>query len=141
VAAVALVVAGCGGGKKSDTTTVQTTHVQVTGHAANGFDAASLYKQLAPGVVTVISIFPGSPNPLSGGGGGGEEGLGSGFVLDGNGYIATNAHVIATGDRVPLRKASQVYVEFADGNRVPAKIVGYDPNADVGVVKIDPGGL
>jgi S1-C subfamily serine protease len=34
-----------------------------------------------------------------------------------------------------------VYVDFADGNRVPARIVGVDPNADVALLKIDPKGL
>ena len=35
----------------------------------------------------------------------------------------------------------EVYVEFADGNRSTAEIVGYDPNADVALLKIDPRGL
>ena len=38
-------------------------------------------------------------------------------------------------------RAEQVYVEFSDGNRVPARIVGHDPNADVALLKVDPEGL
>ena len=36
---------------------------------------------------------------------------------------------------------SEVFVEFSDGNRVPAEIVGRDPNADVALLKVDPEGL
>jgi S1-C subfamily serine protease len=38
-------------------------------------------------------------------------------------------------------RADQVYVEFSDGNRVPARIVGDDPNADVALLKVDPENL
>jgi S1-C subfamily serine protease len=62
-------------------------------------------------------------------------------VLDGNGYIATNAHVITNGTGSRLTKAREVYVQFPDGNQVSADVVGYDPNADVGVVKVNPKGL
>jgi S1-C subfamily serine protease len=40
-----------------------------------------------------------------------------------------------------ISKASQVYVQFADGNEVPAKIIGFDPNADVALLKVDSKGL
>jgi S1-C subfamily serine protease len=49
--------------------------------------------------------------------------------------------VVTTGTGQNLKKAKQVYVSFADDNRVPARIVGYDPNADVALIKIDPAGL
>jgi S1-C subfamily serine protease len=83
-------------------------------------------------VVTIISIFGGGTALLEDGG---EGGQGSGFVLDDQGYVATNAHVVTTegGGR-----AEQVFVEFSDGNRVPAEIVGADPNADVALLKVDP---
>ena len=95
-----------------------------------GFDAPGIYRRLSPGVVTVIADG-GKP-------GGSDGGLGSGFVLDGQGYVATNAHVIRDNN---LGRADSVYVDFADGNRVPAKIVGDDLNADVALLKIDPAGL
>ncbi len=38
----------------------------------------------------------------------------------------------------PVRGATSVYVEFADGDRVPAEIVGWDLFNDTGVVKVDP---
>ena len=62
-------------------------------------------------------------------------------MLDGNGEIATNAHVVTTGEGEAIRRARQVYVEFADGNTVEAKIRGADPNADVALLKIDPAGI
>ncbi len=74
------------------------------------------------------------------GGDNGGGGVGSGFVLDGNGEIVTNAHVVTSGEGDAIRRARQVYVEFADGNTVQAKILGADPNADVALLKIEPEG-
>ena len=52
--------------------------------ASPGFNAAQIYREASPGVVTIRSVF--------GGPAGGAEG--SGFVLDENGEIVTNAHVV-----------------------------------------------
>ena len=65
-------------------------------------------------------------------GGEGSAGQGSGFVIDGDGYIATNAHVVTDGTGDKVTKAREVFVQFEDGNQVKGEIVGYDPNADVG---------
>ena len=105
-----------------------------------GFDAQKIYKAEAPGVVTVISMFGGSGNLdeiLGGGDSGGEVGEGSGFVLNGDGEIVTNAHVVTTGEGDAIKRAQQVYVEFADGNRVQAQVVGHDPNADVALLHVE----
>jgi S1-C subfamily serine protease len=142
----ALAAVGCSvgaddnGSASSDTDAperVETTRVQVVQgiDAKNGFDARAIYDRLAPGVVTIISLFGEGDGPL----GSQAGGLGSGFVLDGDGYIATNTHVVTNG--TGLSRARQVYVDFADGNRVSARIVGTDPNADVALLKIDPEGL
>ena len=122
------------------TRTVERTRVEVVEDAdgKGGLNPAALYRRLSPGVVTVISIFGTDDEPRPGGG---EGGLGSGFVLDGEGYVATNAHVVTEGQGSDLKRANDVYVEFADGNRVDARIIGDDPNADVALLKIDPGGL
>jgi S1-C subfamily serine protease len=113
--------------------------------AEGGFDAQKIYKDESPGVVTIISIFGGASSLdqlLNGdGGGGGQAAEGSGIVLDGDGEIATNAHVVTTGEGTAIRRAQQVYVEFADGNRVQAKIVGQDPNADVALLRVPTDGL
>ena len=123
---------------------VRTTRVEVVkGLGRKGsFDPAALYDRLSPGVVTVLSLFDGAGESLLRGEEDDEEGgQGSGFVLDGSGYVATNAHVVTSGDPPDTKRAKEVYVEFSNGNRVRARIVGEDPNADVALLKIDPAGL
>jgi S1-C subfamily serine protease len=139
-AALAAVVAlpGCGGGT-TKTTTVQTTKVEVLRDSAEGaatrFDPGAIYDRESPGVVTVISTG------LQEGGGPNAAGLGSGFVVSGDGEIATNAHVVTSGEGPDIHEASQVYVKFADGNQVSADVRGFDPFADVALLKVDPAGL
>jgi len=125
-------------GKAKEVRTVEVVQSQEGG--GSGLNAAALYDRLSPGVVTILSIFDGGAASLLGEDGG-EGGQGSGFVLDGDGYIATNAHVVTTGDPPDRERAKEVYVEFSDGNRVKAKIIGEDPNADVALLKVDPSGL
>ncbi len=141
IAAALILLAGCGGGGSSERPSkVETTRVEVVEGIGSkgGFDPQAIYRELSPGVVTVISLFGGSPLL---GEDGGEGGQGSGFVVDGEGYIATNAHVVTSGEPPSTKRADQVYVEFTDGNRVPARVVGDDPNADVALLKIDTAGL
>ena len=129
-------VAGCGGGsdKPSATSTsapASSSRDEVVASIGTegGFDAQRIYKDEAPGVVTVLSQF------------GSEGGEGSGFVLNGEGEIVTNAHVVTTGEGASIKRASAVYVEFADGNRVGAKVLGHDPNADVALLRVETKGL
>jgi len=105
---------------------------------AGGFDPAAIYARDSPGVVTVFSVLGESGSSIGGEGG---QGVGSGFVLNAEGEIATNAHVVTNGTGGAIRKAKEVYVAFADGNEVSARIVGFDPNADVALLRIDPAGL
>jgi len=60
-----------------------------------------------------------------------EHGEGSGFIINKDGYIITNAHV--AGD------ASKIEVVFQDGKTLPAKLVGIDEKTDLAVIKIDAG--
>ena len=135
-AAVGLVAAGCSLGGNDDpapssSAPKATTRVEVIKSmgGSSGFDPQKIYKAEAPGVVTIVSLF------------GSDGGEGSGFVLNGDGEIVTNAHVVTTGEGDAIRPAEQVYVEFADGNRVQAKVLGQDPNADIALLRVDPKGL
>jgi S1-C subfamily serine protease len=129
-------VAGCGGGSGNTTTVVTSSKVEVvspsggdTAATSGSFNVSRLYQRESPGVVTVISL------------GSGASGLGSGFVISGSGEVVTNAHVVTTGTGARIRRAREVFVKFADGNQVPATIVGFDPNADVALLRISPAGL
>ncbi|HEU4736590.1 MAG TPA: trypsin-like peptidase domain-containing protein [Solirubrobacterales bacterium] len=135
--ALALALAGCGGdgdagSSAARTTTVTAATPQVAVQTAvHGFDAARVFREASPGVVTIRSIFRG--------GGGAAEG--SGFVLDASGRIVTNAHVVTDESGGSRKAAKEVFVEFPDRNTVPATIVGFDPFADVALLKIEPDGF
>jgi S1-C subfamily serine protease len=147
--ACAALLGGCGGGDDGAKTKTVTTKVQVLeqsagaeGERRTSFDPRRIYKDEAPGVVTVVSLFGSQGlDSIIGGGGGDQGGVGSGFVVSRDGEIATNAHVVTTGEGDEIKRANQLYVEFADGNQVEAKIVGFDPNADIALIKVDPQGL
>ena len=143
LAALGLAGAGCesndegSGGAPDKVTTTRVRVIESIGREG-GFDPGQIYQRLAPGVVTVISIFQGGLLDTESG----EGGQGSGFVLDGDGYVATNAHVVTTSTGTDDgKRAEKVFVEFSDGNRVPAEVVGDDPNADVALLKLETGGL
>ncbi|MGZ5355499.1 MAG: S1C family serine protease [Solirubrobacterales bacterium] len=143
-AAALIALAGCGGddgGDSADSGGATTTNEQVIVQAANGdFNAAEVYEKAAPAVVTIISIFGESADPLGSG-----AGQGSGFIVSDEGEIVTNAHVVTTGGQGngggQTREAGQVYVELSDRNRLPADILGVDPDADIALIKVDPEGL
>ncbi len=59
-----------------------------------------------------------------------SEGSGTGFIVDKNGYIITNHHVVEKADRVKV-KLSGEDVEYR------ARVIGYDSETDVAVIKID----
>ena len=61
------------------------------------------------------------------------RGLGSGFVINPDGYVVTNHHVVAS--------ASDIRVKFADGREVPGKVVGGDAKTDLALLKVEATGL
>ena len=145
--ALAALVAGCGGDDDGDqdaaqqqqpqAETVEKTRVEVLERSGDGdgggFDAEAVYRRAGPGVVTILSIFKDGKgddeNP--------NGGQGSGFVVADTGEIATNAHVVTQGEGEKIKKADEVYVRFADHNQVKARIVGFDPNADVALLTLE----
>ncbi|NLE44822.1 MAG: PDZ domain-containing protein [Chloroflexi bacterium] len=82
----------------------------------------NLYERVNPAVVYIeVSVeSQGVPVPM---------GSGSGFVIDLDGHIVTNDHVVTEAD--------VVQVTFADGSIVDAKVIGADPYADLAVIKVD----
>ncbi len=87
---------------------------------AQPLSAAALYKQAAPGIVTITTEVARRGRV--------GEGTGSGIVLDTAGNILTNAHVIAG--------ASQIQVTFSDGKTASATVAGSNTAADLAVVHV-----
>ena len=100
------------------------------GEAGPGLSVRSIAEKASPGVAYITAeVTDRSPNPLSPGPERGQA-SGTGFVLNRDGFIATNAHVL-TGSR-------RVRVSLGEADPIPAKLVGSDPSADLAVVKVDP---
>jgi 2-alkenal reductase len=62
-------------------------------------------------------------------------------VVSDDGLILTNSHVVTSAGDTTVGKvtaARSVFVQFRDGERVPARVVGWDPFTDVAVVRVDP---
>ncbi len=78
-----------------------------------------LYQRVNPSVVSIRILDSG----------GIDEALGSGFVIDQEGHIVTNHHVV--------EGAVQVEVDFSGGFKAEGKVLGTDPTADLAVLKVD----
>jgi S1-C subfamily serine protease len=103
------------------------------GAGPSGATVNEIYRRTDAGVAFVSarvresgeSPIPGFPNPRGDG-----RSTGSGFALDAQGYVLTNAHVV--------EGARDVSVRFGDEGAVEAKVVGRDASTDLAVLKIDP---
>jgi S1-C subfamily serine protease len=99
----------------------------------NGFEPERIFAERSPGVVTIFAYF-GDPSSAAA-----AVSQGSGFVISPNGYVLTNSHVITNaGDGSTVRAADHLFVEFADGDRAEAKVVGWDLYDDVGLLRLRP---
>lgn len=122
--------------------------------STNGsMSVADIVKKVTPSVVGVQSTFSSSNgsnnNPMNGYGGffgygsqgnngsQGMTGVGTGIIMSKDGYIVTNAHVIYD-DEYGCGEASSVQIQMSDEETTyDARIVAYDKEADIAVLKID----
>jgi serine protease Do len=135
---VSVLLAGCGSPRSSAAAqAVQVTPPSSTTVAVPSaplFDEAttvSMYEQSIPAVVQIESVVEATsklPTPFNLGTPK-QQGLGSGFLIDGQGHILTNNHVV---DR-----ASTVKVVLNDGTKLDAKVVGTDKHNDLALLQID----
>ncbi len=106
----------------------------------NGLTPHDIYVRDAPGVVFVTStIVQKTESPFGLFGGGGEssqqqgKATGSGIVIDNNGTILTNWHVV--------ENAVKVTVSVEKGQSVEAKVLGKDPSNDLAVLRVPTNGI
>jgi 2-alkenal reductase len=93
--------------------------------ASAALTPTQVVEQIGPAVVTVINeqIEEGETDAV-------PTGSGSGFILDQEGHVVTNQHVVEGG--------VEFLVVLEDGRELPATLVGADANSDVAVLKVDP---
>lgn len=89
-------------------------------------------RPMPPGMEDFLRRF-GIPTPEDGPGGGRPRGpvsaLGSGFIIDRDGHVVTNNHVV--------ERADTVEVVLEQGRKLAATIVGTDPRTDLALLKVD----
>ncbi len=122
-------------GKDEKTTVIQAPVAQsASSEEGQGLTVNDIYKRDGPGVVFIRAEVTqqtdspfGMPQQQQG------TATGSGFVLDKDGNILTNAHVVDG--------ASKIEVTFSDNKTLTAKLVGKDTSTDVALLKVNPDGL
>lgn len=129
----------CGGGVtysliKNDKNSVLGSNKQVnyvpqsfTQSDSEAMSAADAFNKVSPAVV-IISTTGTTTNGIMASQ---YEGMGSGFIINEDGYILTNYHVI--------EGASDITVTLSDGNEVPATVVNYDDQKDLAMIKLKEG--
>ena len=133
----ALVGAWALGAFDASTTVVEATPIaneqsgasSSTGSTA--IDVSAIYRQSGPGVVQITSTSRGATSTDVFGNvlpGRAQQALGSGFVIDKDGHIVTNYHVV--------QGASEIEVGFSNRDTVKAKVVGTDPSTDLALLKV-----
>ena len=142
VAVSLLMTAACGGSSPAGTASpspgaspAPTASPGTAGPSDGELSTAQLVEALRPSVVHILTEsatlgFFGQVVP--------QQGVGTGFIIDEQGYIVTNNHVVTDSSGGPAQK---VTVTVSDGREFQAKIVGRDPPTDLAVLKVDAGGL
>ena len=144
VLALALALSACNNGSDATTTPAPadgspaaeaTATPAPNGDGGGDLDAVQVVEGLTPSVVHILSeaatfdVF-GQITP--------QRGVGTGFIIDADGYIVTNNHVVTIDGDQP---AEDITVTLADGRQFSAEIVGRDPPTDIAVLKIEADGL
>lgn len=102
-----------------------------TGAPAEDQPAVQIVQDVSSAVVTVLNITTGPS--LMGQAEALPQGVGTGFIIDQEGHIVTNWHVVEGGDSFG--------VILMDGTQLDAELIGIDPRNDLAVVKIAPGSV
>ena len=102
----------------------------VVEEGGNGLPVNDVYRRDSPAVAFVEAekspgqVSPALPIPQGGG-----TARGSGFLLDSDGHVVTNAHVVSGADRID--------VTLGEGDSVEAKLVGQDRATDIALLEVD----
>jgi S1-C subfamily serine protease len=104
-------------------------------NASERLSTGEIFDRAAPSVVYIRArtVAPGANAFDAEAGSDLAVSTGSGFVIDDDGRVLTNAHVI--------NGVTAVQVTFADGRTVPARVVGKDEQTDLAVLAVEPAGL
>ena len=102
---------------------VSTKSVRSASEGADGDDMMREFSRQFPGFE-----LPDRPQPRRN-----VRGIGSGFVINADGYVVTNNHVVDG--------ATEIRVKFADGRELPGKVIGRDEKTDLALVKVEATGL
>ncbi len=100
--------------------------LQTRGNNTVELSFAKAVRRAAPAVVNIYSLSIDQSRPLNSGS---LQGLGSGVIMSKEGYILTNYHVI--------KKADEIVVALQDGRKFTSEVVGFDPETDLSVLKIE----
>lgn len=117
--------------KDSNTSTSQNIKINGNGKTTNVYQAVA--QKAMPSVVGITTTVLNTDNmfmiPTE------SEGVGTGIIVDANGYILTNSHVISDG------KAKSVSVMFNDGSTEDGEVIWNDAQLDLAIVKVNKSGL
>jgi putative serine protease PepD len=103
-----------------------------SGARGTAIDVGEIYRHSGPGVVQITSTSQGEPGTDAFGNaqpGQAQQALGSGFVIDKEGHIVTNYHVV--------EGASEIEVSFSNRETVKATVVGTDPSTDLALLQVE----
>src|SRR5215213_5370019 len=97
---------------------------------ASAGSVSAIYQKVSSGVAFIDAKSGGSGSPLDPQGGG-REASGSGFLIDDQGHVVTNEHVVEGATSLGVRFGSE-------GKLIPAKLLGKDASTDLAVLEVEP---